>query len=514
MHLTDTRRLQPSHDFGDHDVCVVGAGAAGIYVAHRLAQRGQRVLLLEAGGHTTVDGATLGMGVDDGDTAYRGATLGRVFGLGGTTARWGGQLVPHSELDVVRDEARLSSAWRHIVALVSRHAPEVRRTLGLDSTDGDGGALFEPLRQRLDPLGLRLFTSEWLPFHRRNLSKLLYATYPGSGRVDVCLHGVVRSWTIADGAQGARVESLGVRSAGQDFTVRAPRFVLTAGALESARMLLEIQASLPTSPFRSASIGRYLTDHLSCTVARVPAPSRAAVARALAPRFEQGCLRSARILESAPPADAARGFFHFIFEIDDPGHALVRQAFTALQARRRPAVSLGEVGQSARGLVGLMWSRLVLSRLHVPVDTPVHLQLDVEQVPSASRGVFLSDRRDAFDRRVAELRWEISDADLAQARALTGRFARLWRSERALPELEFLSPVPEGVSALDAYHPAGICRLGSDADAVVDPELRVHGAANLWLLSTGVLPSAGTANPALTMLCLGEELAHQLSSRS
>ncbi|HWO09951.1 MAG TPA: GMC family oxidoreductase, partial [Polyangiaceae bacterium] len=359
--------------------------------------------------------------------------------------------------------------------------------------------------------GLHLIASEWLPFHRRNLSKLLYAAYPGRGRVDVCLHGVVREWSLSPRASGARIDSLTLRSAGNDFPVRAPRFVLTAGAIESARILLEIQAALPVSPFRSGSIGRYLTDHLSCTVARVPAPSRGAITRALAPRFERGCLRSARIVEREPAPEAARGSFHFVFDVEDPGHARLRQAFGALWARRHTEPSLAELGQSARGLAGLAWSRLVLSRLHVPADTPVHLRLDVEQVPSAARGVFLSERRDALERRQAELRWDVSDADLTQAQALSERFARRWLGEQELPALEFLPLRPEAVSGLDAHHPAGICRLGSDAEAVVDTELRVRGTDNLWLLSTGVLPSAGSANPALSMLCLGEELSRQLS---
>ena len=62
----------------------------------------------------------------------------------------------------------------------------------------------------------------------------------------------------------------------------------------------------------------------------------------------------------------------------------------------------------------------------------------------------------------------------------------------------------------DAYHPVGTCRLGIDKGAVVDTDLRVQGTDNLWVLSTGVLPSAGTANPTFTMLCLGDELADRL----
>jgi choline dehydrogenase-like flavoprotein len=45
---------------------------------------------------------------------------------------------------------------------------------------------------------------------------------------------------------------------------------------------------------------------------------------------------------------------------------------------------------------------------------------------------------------------------------------------------------------------------------VVDFDLKVHGVDNLWVLSTGVLPSAGTANPTFSMLCLGNRLAEQL----
>ena len=49
-------------------------------------------------------------------------------------------------IDVVREEAGFSSAWRHIVALVSRHAPEVRRTLGEPTPQS-----LEPAIGRLEP---------------------------------------------------------------------------------------------------------------------------------------------------------------------------------------------------------------------------------------------------------------------------------------------------------------------------------------------------------------------------
>jgi choline dehydrogenase-like flavoprotein len=52
--------------------------------------------------------------------------------------------------------------------------------------------------------------------------------------------------------------------------------------------------------------------------------------------------------------------------------------------------------------------------------------------------------------------------------------------------------------------------MGNDAEAVVDHDMKVWNVENLWVSSTGVLPSAGTANPTFSMLCLTHALAKKL----
>jgi choline dehydrogenase len=39
------------------------------------------------------------------------------------------------------------------------------------------------------------------------------------------------------------------------------------------------------------------------------------------------------------------------------------------------------------------------------------------------------------------------------------------------------------------FHPAGTCRMGSDAESVVDPQLRVRGVERLWVADGSVMPT-------------------------
>ena len=57
------------------------------------------------------------------------------------------------------------------------------------------------------------------------------------------------------------------------------------------------------------------------------------------------------------------------------------------------------------------------------------------------------------------------------------------------------------------YHPAGTCRMGTGAGAVVDPDLRVHGVAGLRVADASVMPTIPNANTNATVLAIGERAA-------
>ncbi|MFI7404497.1 GMC family oxidoreductase [Streptomyces sp. NPDC049541] len=62
-------------------------------------------------------------------------------------------------------------------------------------------------------------------------------------------------------------------------------------------------------------------------------------------------------------------------------------------------------------------------------------------------------------------------------------------------------------NATTLWHPVGTCRMGTGAEAVTDPELRVHGIAGLRVADASVMPSIVAGNTHAPSVMIGERAA-------
>ncbi|MBB6375665.1 choline dehydrogenase [Pseudonocardia eucalypti] len=120
---------------------------------------------------------------------------------------------------------------------------------------------------------------------------------------------------------------------------------------------------------------------------------------------------------------------------------------------------------------------------------------------------YLTDRRDLDTMR----------RGLAAARRIGSAEAlRLWRGEEVLPGPHVITrpDISDFLrkSLVPYFHYAGTCRIGTDEDAVVDSELRVHGIDGLRVVDASVMPSIVSANTIATVYAIAERAAHILRS--
>lgn len=222
------------------DICIVGAGAAGITLALGLMGSGLAVLLLESGGERVEEATRRLCEGEVADPALHSPPdTYRQRRLGGTTGIWGGRCVPFDAMDFERRPWIAESGWPFGIEELLPYYAEANRTC-------EAGR-FAYTAEQAFPAGTRpiirhfrgrSFTDNTLErfslptdFSRRYRARLL-----ASRDVRVLLHA--NATELRTGAEGAITE-LAVRTLrGKAFTVRAGRSVLAMGSLETPRLLL------------------------------------------------------------------------------------------------------------------------------------------------------------------------------------------------------------------------------------------------------------------------------------
>ena len=101
-------------NFENKKVCVIGCGTFGSYLVKRLLEQyGNRVdiTVVEIGNRKTQTESEIGLAsISENSTVSRD---GRYFGFGGTSARWGGQVLFFDE----RDNPEKNSNWHKIIEI-------------------------------------------------------------------------------------------------------------------------------------------------------------------------------------------------------------------------------------------------------------------------------------------------------------------------------------------------------------------------------------------------------------
>lgn len=540
-------RTQRSTEVLTADVCIVGAGPAGLTLARELVRAGMRVCLLESGGASA--GAStdmLNVGQVDSPHGYQAQTLleGRSRQLGGSSNLWNhlwrghaGRWVRYLPLDAIDFEERdwvPESGWPFDRDTLQPFYECARELCGVRRLD-DPALAPSPLT----PWELPSVEATVAQFGQGNpFLHGLPDTLRRDERAVLVLHAVLKRFR--PDASGEAIEAAEVvTEGGASFQVRAQEFVLAAGGLENARVLLWHDA-LRRGGLGNAHgmVGRCFMDHPAVTLGRLRPYSDTLFETASF--YDQhlahgqavmGCLhvrpevmRRERLLNLS--AAIAPRFRDLRSNIGPVVEQLLAKGPRYLLQRgvRRPS-SVVPAGASVapsvwqRMLEGYYsecfcgWSEL-RRKQHRFSDFRVRCL--VEQSADRANRIVLDDGdADAFGQKKLRIIWKWNEPELHTIRTVQGIFQR----ELAAAGIGEFTPAPESREGsphefFSTHHFMGTTRMHVNAaDGVVDPDCRVHGVGNLFVAGSSVFPTAGYANPTLTIIALALRLAGHLQEK-
>lgn len=526
------------------DICIVGAGPAGITLATELMSLGLTICLAESGGLR-----------DEGRTQrlYEGTSIGhpvwltegrhRIFG--GSATRWGGRSAMMDPIDFETRGWIPNASWPIALDDVRRYYDRARKALNFDGPwldDESTLALAGRTLPHFESTDITPYVWRFAPPERKGwVSRRLglgprrsydwgaasRATLRQARDVSVVLHANLVDLDPAaeDGAiRTARFKALNGRS----LEVGARLFVVCCSGIENARILLNLNTKLAGGLPGGDNIGRYFSQHPRGTILTL----------------ETGRAQSLRLQHdfnefSGNGADAAHYQLGFaLSEQAQRRHGLLNasagmhysSSSWSAGRRLRNAVkgryyiypgALRDVGRLILGIFPMLavtWTKQVAGRQPLFPGGTISVVADLEQEPQSESRVTLSAERDPLGVPRTVVDWRISETERTTARkfaeAIAGELGRLgYGAARLAPWLTSGEPVREEHLASN-YHLIGTTRMAATPETgVVDENARVFGVSNLYMAGSSVFATGGHANPTLTIIALTLRLADHLKSR-
>lgn len=538
-----------------YDVCVVGGGPAGIALARRLGAAGRSVLLLESGGtRETERGRDLNRGSAHPPGSHEPLEENRRRQWGGTSAVWGGRCIPYDALDLQKRPWVPGSGWPIDPTELHTYYPEATVLCEAGGMDFDARSALPDSPKMLPGLDDDAIVTHplerWSPpthFGQRysaDLDRLRTVTVLLDA---TCSH--VQLTPDGDSVDHLRVTNL----AGHTRAIRARTYVLAAGGMENARLLLSSDDVAADGIGNQAdNVGRYYQTHLFGCVAELELAPDAPPAHVGFDRDADGvyCRRRIWITPEAqaehrllntvffaarPPAGASghRGALFSAVYLLKTLRSVIRQprrARTLLRHERAVLLeharaflrqapqALAELARQARARY--LQERRLPSILPEDGLPSYFLQFQAEQTPNRNARLRLGEERDALGMRRLVVESQVTDADiesvLAAHRLLDARLRATRLGRLRYEEQDLEHALREFAANVNSHaHHIGTTRMSQDPqDGVVDSDCRVHGVANLYLAGGSVLPTSSHANPTLTIVALALRLADHLTART
>lgn len=518
--LQDFRRLDNKSI--DADLCIVGAGAAGITIARRLKDSGLRICLLESGGLTfDEDVHMLNAGEDTGFDQGPGLSDSRLRYLGGSTNHWVGHCAPYSDIDFKVRDWIPNSGWPISLNDLEPYYRSAQRILELGPFEYDLDKI-NAIRDRVPAFNPgKLHARAWQMSPPTRFGNRYREELEKSQAIKVYLHATVTQ--LETDSNGSHIKTAHIKTLdGHSGRVHARYFVLACGGIENARLLLVSNSTSQQGIGNDTDlVGRFYTDHLRVEQTAIAHLNSNDPIDPVSDPFNSGGITYKPMLCPAAAMQERDRTLNWCAEIrpagftKEPGYLAAREIRDALESGQWPDNLGAKIQALLSNLDGL--AKGVYERTQ---PRPVRILCRCETAPDPDSRIKLSGERDALGQLRVTRHWRVTLREkrtMRSAMMLLGEeFGRLGLGRMKVPDwlLEDSNNWPDPQWGVGVHHIGATRMATSPAQGVVDANCRVHTTNNLYIAGASVFPTCGYTHPTLTVCAISLRLAEHLETVS
>jgi len=538
----------PSGSTIEADVCIVGAGAAGVSLALSLSGRGLKILLLESGFEFADDKTQdLYAGEVADEKLHSPPDKYRQRRFGGSTTIWGGRCMPFDPIDFEPREYIPQSGWPISYQDLAPYYQQANKLLEAGVYEYDADKVFDEEQQA----AIKGFKSDILKTN--NLERFSCPTNVGdrykqrlvlAKDVDVLLGANCTG--IRLNQAGNHVNQLDIASLeGIKASVVAKKVILATGGIETTRLLLASNDICKNGIGNEHDlVGRYYQCHIAGNLGKLTvlgATSNVRHGYEVSPEGIYCRRRFALTADTQKKIGAGNMVARLHFpKIVDPSHKIgvlsglfLAKNFISYEYGKRL-----KDGQSSLSIYLKHFANIILD----PIDTIKFLhhwitkrtlakrkfpsvilsnktnqftfEIHSEQYPNPNSRITLISDTDIFGMPKVKVDWQYLPEDIESVRRSLKVFVQEI-NQSGLATFEFNDDqLEEDLTRFGAYggHHIGTTRMGSSPEnSVVDADCKLHNIDNLYIASASVFPTSSQANPTLTIVAMSLRLADHIA---
>lgn len=509
MHI-DARHID-NNTIIEGDICIMGAGAAGISMALEWINTPYKVILLEGGGFDMDDKVQqLYQGTNSGQN-FPPFTASRLHVFGGTTGHWAGFCSPYDEIDFKERDWVPNSGWPIGRKDLDPFYERANKTIQLGPYNYDLEFWQEQLPNMIPlPLDNKVIKTKMWQYNQTRFGKTYRQQILDAKNIHLYTYANVVD--IHANTNASQVNQVVVKNyAGKKHTVKAKQFIMACGALQNTRLLLASNSIAKAGLGNDNDlVGRYFMEHIEIEAADL---------YMLKPfntdlySFDFGVTKASGELSITEEVQQRERILNGTssFHLHDSDERQVEKANTWLPYGQEEAVnSMNNVWKQAeeKAKQGLG-----------SVAKSFQLNVRIEQAPNPNSRVTLGKEKDGLGVPKTHMNWDLTPLDkrsirtihylIGQQMAISG-YGRLKLKDYFADETDFSFPD----HTHGGNHHMGTTRMDNNPKkGVVDENCKIHGIHNLYVAGSACFPTAGAPNPTLTLVALTIRLSDYIKNK-